>query len=87
MHKNTLQWDPVKSRAGQVPKSPCRLTTRAPVRTVAVPTGRIKLPGQVSIRDRIVMLRTLPLVLVLISLVLVLLGLEYGDRGAYGQKQ
>ncbi len=33
------------------------------------------------------MLRTLPLVLVLISLVLVLLGLEYGDRGAYGQKQ
>ncbi len=33
------------------------------------------------------MLRSLPLVLVLISLVLVLLGLEYGDRGAYGQKQ
>lgn len=33
------------------------------------------------------MLRSLPLVLVLINLVLVLLGLEYGDRGAYGQKQ
>ena len=33
------------------------------------------------------MLRSLPLVLVLISLVIVLLGLEYGDRGAYGQKQ
>lgn len=30
------------------------------------------------------MLRSLPLVLVLINLVLVLLGLEYGDRGAYG---
>lgn len=33
------------------------------------------------------MLRSLPLVLVLINLVLVLLGLEYGDRGAYGKKQ
>ena len=33
------------------------------------------------------MLRSLPPVLVLINLVLVLLGLEYGDRGAYGQKQ
>jgi hypothetical protein len=33
------------------------------------------------------MLRSLPLVLVLINLVLVLLGLEYGGRGAYGKKQ
>jgi hypothetical protein len=31
------------------------------------------------------MLHSLPLVLVLISLVLVLLGLEHGQRGVYGQ--
>ncbi len=30
---------------------------------------------------------SLPLALVLISLVLVLLGLEYGDRGAHGREQ
>jgi len=33
------------------------------------------------------MLRSLPLVLVLITLGLVLLGLRHGERGMYGQKQ